>query len=41
MADSSPIAPAKSHAKKQKDDKDHFKSKLGDAAFNPSESAKT
>ncbi|KAJ6784158.1 hypothetical protein PWT90_10814 [Aphanocladium album] len=34
MADSSPMAPVKSIAKRQKDDRDYHKSRLADATFN-------
>lgn len=39
MADSSPVAPIKVNAKRQKDDKEYHRHRLTDAAFNPSESA--
>ena len=40
MADSSPVAPTKLNAKRQKDDKDYHRHRLTDATFNPSESTK-
>lgn len=38
MADSSPVAPIKVNAKRQKDDKEYHRHRLTDAAFDPSES---
>ncbi|KAJ4163473.1 hypothetical protein LMH87_005197 [Akanthomyces muscarius] len=35
MADSSPVAPTKLNAKRQKDDKDYHRHRLTDATFNP------
>ncbi len=40
MADSSPVAPTKLNAKRQKDDKDYHRHRLTDATFNPSKSTK-